>query len=151
MAAREGIALDVRALYERAGYLVARTVRYLPPSVERADLVQAAVLAAIEAAPRYRPGGPASLLTFVAHRMRGAIRDELAAAAPVEIPPAVESAAWDAEPDFGADLTAKEAADLEAYAMGRSAAQIAAARGVTETAIHMSLQSARRRLGGVRE
>ncbi len=57
--------------------LVERHVYYLPPALDKEDLVSAGIIGLIQAIDRYSPREGASLKTYVTIRVRGAILDEL--------------------------------------------------------------------------
>lgn len=125
------------------------------------DLFQVGMIAAWQASERYVPG-PATLETYVAHRVRGAVRDELRRTPPPTEPLLDHDAAChDADP--AAIYAERDACRVfqaawaalpprERYVMGclyldeRRARDVAAELGVTESRVSAIRSRAARRL-----
>jgi len=71
---RESLILDNLPLVK---YIVDKLSVYLPPSVDKEDLIEAGIIGLIDAVDRYDPEKNCRLSTYARFRIKGAILDEL--------------------------------------------------------------------------
>ena len=71
---RESLILDNLPLVK---YIVDKLSVYLPPSVDRDDLIEAGIIGLIDAVDKYDPEKNCKLSTYARFRIKGAILDEL--------------------------------------------------------------------------